>query len=93
MGGSVPPLFMPIYYKVTLNGVPLFKGITSIKDAYARAERWQGEKYKRGLLKHADKGDHVEVSVDQETGRDFDERYADLKAGKYQRIIKEEYIP
>ena len=84
---------MPVYYKVTLNGVPLFKGIKDKKEAEARAERWQGEKYKRGLLKHADKGDHVEVSIDKDAGKDFDDRYADLKAGKYQRIIREEYIP
>ena len=83
---------MPIYYQVTLNGVPLRKGFTSKRQAEAMAERWQGEKYKRGLLKHADKGDHVEVSIDRDTGRDFDDRYADLKAGKYQRVIKEECI-
>ncbi len=37
--------------------------------------------------------DHVEVRIDRTTGRDFDDRYADWKAGKAQRIIKEEYIP
>lgn len=76
---------------VTLNGVPLFKGLT-LAQAEAKAETWQGERWKRGLLKHADKGDHVEVKVDKSTGKEFDDRYADLKAGKYQRLIKEEYI-
>ena len=77
---------------VTLNGVPLFKGITDRKDAEARAERWQGERWKRGLLKHADKGDHVEVRHDTQTEKDFDDRYACFKSGTRQRIIQEEYI-
>jgi hypothetical protein len=76
---------------VTFNGVPLFKGLT-LQQAEAKAEKWQGEKYKRGMLKHGDRGDHLEVKVDKLTGKEFDDRYADLKAGKYQRIIKEEYI-
>lgn len=81
---------MPVYYEVTLNGISLFKGL-SLKQAEAKAEKWQGERWKRGLLKHKDMGDHVEVRVDKVTSKDFDDRYADLKAGKYQRIIKEEY--
>jgi len=84
---------MPIFYMVTLNGVPLFKGIKDEKLARAKAEKWQGEKHKRGLLKHADKGDHVEVKRDLDTERDFDARYAAFKNGDRQRIIKEEYIP
>ena len=83
---------MPTYWMVTLNGVPLFKGIKDRKEAEAKAERWQGTRYKGGLLKHKDFGDHVEVKHDKQTEKDFDERYADLKSGKYQRIIKEEYI-
>lgn len=83
---------MPVYYKVTLNGTTLRKGFLHKREAEAMAERWQGERYRRGLLKHADLGDHVEVSIDKDTARDFDDRYADLKAGKRQRIIKEEYI-
>lgn len=81
---------MPVYYEVTINGVPLKKGM-SRREAEAMAERWQGKRYHTGLLKHKDYGDHVEVRVDKSTGKDFDERYADVKAGKYQRIIKEEY--
>lgn len=77
---------------VTLNGVPLFKGITDRRDAEAKAERWQGERYKRGLLKHADKGDHVEVRHDVQTERDFDERYRHAKEGTRQRIILNEYV-
>lgn len=76
---------------VTLNGVPLFKGFTSRKQAEAKAEKWQGERYKRGLLKHGDKGDHVEVKHDKQMEKEFDDRYDTWKAGKPQRIIKEEY--
>ena len=81
---------MPAYYEVTINGVSLFKGLT-LTEARARAERWQGTRYKGGLLKHKDYGDHVEVRRDKVTEKDFDDRYADLKAGKYQRLIREEY--
>jgi hypothetical protein len=84
---------MPDYWRVTWNGVTLFKGLKSRQEAEARAERWQGSKYKGGLLKHGDKGDHIEVKRDVDTARDFDTRYADYKAGKAQRIIVEEYIP
>ena len=77
---------------VTLNGTPLFRGITDRKDAETKAERWQGERYKRGLLKHADKGDHVEVKHDVRMERDFDERYQLAKEGTRQRIIQEEYV-
>ena len=82
---------MPIYYKVTVNGTPLFKGLT-LKQAEAKAEKWQGSRYKGGLLKHKDYGDHVEVSRDREAEKQFDELYETYKAGKPQRIIKEEYI-
>ena len=82
---------MPHYFMVTVNGVPLFKGLSEAV-ARVKAEKWQGERWKRGLMKHKDMGDHVEVKRDTATERDFDERYADVKAGKYQRIIKEEYI-
>lgn len=83
---------MPVYYEVTVNGVPLFKGLSK-EEAYRRAERWQGKKWKTGLLKHKDYGDHVEVRVDKSSGKDFDDRYADVKAGKPQRVLIEEYIP
>jgi len=77
---------------VTLNGVPLFKGIKSKVEAHATAERWQGERYKRGLLKHADKGDHVEVKHDKATEKDFDERYQVYKDGSRQRVIHTQYV-
>ena len=76
---------------VTLNGVPLFRGFTQKRAAEAKAEKWQGERYRRGLLKHGDKGDHVEVKRDPSMEKDFDERYAAQKAGKPQRVVYEEY--
>lgn len=81
-----------MYWMVTLNGVPLFKGLTDRKDAEAKAERWQGQRYRKGLLKHGDRGDHVEVKRDTSTERDFDERYQTWKDGTRQRIIQTEYI-
>lgn len=83
---------MPEMWMVTVNGVPLFKGFTVKKAAEAKAEKWQGSRYKGGLLKHKDYGDHVEVKRDYQAEREFDTMYADAKAGKYQRIIKEQYI-
>ena len=84
---------MPHYYKVTWNGTTLFKGIPSRQAAEAKAEKWQGERYKRGLLKHGDKGDYIEVKRDVDTEREFDDRYDVFKRGGRQRIIKEQYIP
>lgn len=82
---------MPEYWCVTVNGAILFKGLTK-PAAEAKAEKWQGQRYKGGLLKHKDYGDHVEIKRDTETERDFDQRYETWKAGKPQRLIKEEYI-
>lgn len=82
---------MPEYWAVTVNGAVLFKGL-SRKQAEAKAEKWQGKRYKGGLLKHKDYGDHVEIKRDVDTERDFDKRYADWKQGKYQTLVKEEYI-
>ncbi len=82
---------MPEYWAVTVNGTILFKGLSK-PAAEAKAEKWQGQRYKGGLLKHKDFGDHVEIRRDTETEKDFDQRYETWKAGKPQRLIKEEYI-
>ena len=82
---------MPEYWMVTVNGTPLFKGLNR-KQAEAKAEKWQGQRYKGGLLKHKDYGDHVEIKRDTLSEREFDTLYDTYKAGKPQRIIKEEYI-
>lgn len=76
---------MPEFYCVTLNGHPI--GVRMTKPAAeAMAERWQGERYRKGLLKHADLGDWVEVRRDTVSEREFDRMYDDLKMGKPQTI-------
>jgi hypothetical protein len=82
---------MPEYWAVTVNGMVMFKGMTK-PEAEAKAEKWQGQRYKGGLLKHKDYGDHVEIRRDKDTETEWDNRYADLKQGKYQTIVKEDYI-
>lgn len=77
---------MPVWYQVTINGVPFRKGLTK-RDAEALAEKFQGEKDRRGLLKHGDKGDWVEVKPDHDAGREFDHRYDRYKAGHAQEIV------
>jgi hypothetical protein len=79
---------MPEYWAVTVNGYVMFKGMTK-PEAEAKAEKWQGKRYKGGLLKHKDYGDHVEIRRDKATEREWDERYDTWKAGKPQRIIKQ----
>ena len=76
---------MPERYRVVLNGVTLFKNM-SRAEAEAKAEKWQGSHAgNRGLLKHKDRGDYVEVKRDHESERDFDEMYERLKDGQPQR--------
>lgn len=74
------------FWMVTVNGVPLFKGLTQ-SQAYAKAERWQGKRFTSGLLKHKDYGDHVEVKRDKEAEREWNDRYKVYKAGDRQRLI------
>ena len=80
---------IPDYYMVTLNGHPLktgFCGPNGRREAEAFAERWQGERYRKGLLKHGDKGDHVEVKFDKAMEQQMKERIDLLKRGKPQTI-------
>lgn len=72
---------MPTFFQVTLNGHPI-KCRMEKREAEAMAERWQGSHARNlGLLKHKDRGDHVEVSVDHDSGRDFDRSYDAMKRG------------
>jgi len=71
---------------VTWNGVP-FKLDMSRAAAEAFAERWQGKRYKSGMMKHGDKQDYFEVKRDLNSEREFDKRYADFKDDKPQTII------
>lgn len=77
---------MPTFYQVTLNGHPI-KCRLERGEAEAMAERFQGSHARNlGLLKHKDRGDYVEVSVDQDSGRDFDRAYESFKKGKAQEL-------
>ncbi len=78
---------MPEWYKVTLDGHPLKQRMTKAA-AYAMAERWQGQKYKSGLLKGGDKGDWVEVKRDHVSEREFDDDYDRMKRGSLQPVEK-----
>jgi hypothetical protein len=83
------------YYMVTLNGVPLRKWMDK-GEAEAMAERWQGSHggYRggSGLLKIADRGDHVEVKEDRQANREFDDRYKVAKAGERQTVNYEQRV-
>ncbi len=72
---------MPEFYKVTWDGHTLFKGFKTKEEAYAKAEKWQGQRYKSGMLKHGDKGDYFEVVRDVDREREFDQAYDRFKRG------------
>ena len=76
-----------MFYMVTLNGHPLRKWMTRA-EADAMAERWQGSHCSysgaSGLLKIKDRGDHVEVKVDEQANREFNDRYRTYKEGQPQ---------
>ena len=76
---------MPEWYMVTMDGHPLRLRMTQ-KEAYAMAERWQGSKYKSGLMKHGDKGDWIEVKKDHISQTAFDEDYDRMKRGSLQPV-------
>lgn len=66
---------MPERYMVTLQGVPLKMNLNRT-EAQAMAERWQGSYANhRGLLKHKDRGDWVEVRRDYQSEQSFDNAY------------------
>lgn len=75
---------MPERYKVLLNGIPL--KLNQPKLAAERiAERWQGSHAEhRGLLKHKDRGDWVEVVRDYDAEKSFNNAYDTLKRGQPQ---------
>jgi hypothetical protein len=83
---------MPELYLVTWDGRPFKKGFRSRQEAEAFAERWQGERYRSGMLKHGDKRDYFEVARDREAEQEFDRRYADAKAGKRQVVVYQQYV-
>jgi hypothetical protein len=75
----------PPRWMVTLNGVPLFRGFLSEEAARRKAEIWQGSHTEhRGLLKHKDRGDWVEVKRDYAAEREYDERVDAAQRGNRQ---------
>ena len=88
------------FFKVTLNGVILrrgFMGNAGQREALAMAERWQGSHSQgKGLLKHKDRGDYVEVKRDYEMEGDYNERIDVAQRGNPQRVVyryNTEYTP
>lgn len=80
------------HWMVTWDGRCFRKFGTNQQQAEAFAERWQGERYHAGMMKHGDKGDYFEVKRDTQAEREFDERYGDLKAGKPQRVVMQQRV-
>lgn len=63
-------------------------GLRGKQEADAMAERWQGSHSgHRGLLKHKDRGDYVEVRRDYATEREFNERVDEAQRGNAQKIV------
>lgn len=82
-------------WMVTWDGKPFrkgFQGESGKREAHAMAERWQGERYRSGMLKHGDKLDYFEVKRDTAAEKELAERAYDLKMGKPQRVIMQQYV-
>lgn len=79
------------FYQVTLNGCILRKGFMGDRgkrEAEQMAERWQGSHSQgKGLLKHKDKGDYVEVKRDYDGEKDYAERIDVAQRGNPQRVV------
>ena len=75
------------YWMVTLNGHPIRDHMTR-RDAEQMAERWQGERYKRGVLKHGDDGEWLEIKPDVRSMLRFNEQYARAKNGQLQEPVQ-----
>ena len=80
--------YSPIYWMVTVNGHPMFRGFQDKRKAEQKAEKWQGSHAgNRGLLKHKDLGDWVEVKRDFEYEKDYNERLDEAQRGNPQRYV------
>lgn len=82
---------MPQFWMVVINGTQVVKkAMTSRAEAEAMAERWQGSHSgNRGLLKHKDRGDYVEVKRDVQAEKEWAERVDAMKRGNPQRTVWE----
>ena len=76
----------PKFYMVVWDGVPFKRGFLSRAEASAFAERWQGERYRKGMLKHGDKKDYFEVKRDLLEEAEFNERYDVMLRNNPQKI-------
>lgn len=88
------------FYQVTINGVPFrrgFMGGPGRHEAERMAERWQGSHSgNKGLLKHKDRGDYVEVRRDYAMEEDYARRVDEAQRGNPQKITMQydtEYTP
>lgn len=81
----------PPRWAVYINNVLFRRGFTGEKgkrEAEAMAERWQGSHSgNRGLLKHKDRGDYVEVRRDYAMEQEFNERAEAAQQGNPQKIV------
>jgi hypothetical protein len=80
---------------VTWDGKPFRKGFSGAvgkKEADAFAERWQGTRYKSGMLKGGDKLDYFEVKRDHEAEKELKERMYQLKVGNPQKVTTQQYV-
>ncbi len=84
-----------MFFLVTLNGTILQRWLTKA-DAYAMAERWQGQHggYHggSGLTKIKDRRDYLEVKPDHEANKEFNARYQAAKNGERQVVQYEQRI-
>lgn len=71
---------------VKING-RVFKGDLSKREAEAMAERYQ-----RGLCKHKDFRDHVEICRDKEIIKEADEIWKTAKRGEMQKYQLSQWI-
>jgi hypothetical protein len=63
-------------------------GVAGKRTADQMAERWQGSHSQgKGLLKHKDRGDYVEVKRDYEMEKDYAERVDTAQRGNPQRVV------
>lgn len=88
------------FYAMLINGVMYRRGFMGPRGKHEverMAERWQGSHSQgKGLLKHKDRGDYVEVRRDYEMEKDYDERIDTAQRDNPQRIIMQhnsEYSP
>lgn len=83
------------YWVVLWDGKPFQKGFVGEqgrKDAEAFAERWQGQRYKSGMLKHGDKKDYFEVKRDYQAEKELLARLDEQKRGNPQKIIMQQRV-